>query len=513
MRKSIILCLLWTLSFSVFSQEIKPFELSAQTEPEERDLLQKDNNGGFYSIVKSKGNESSKSIYELVHYNQDLNIINQSKINLESDENVSYTKLTKNNFHVFITKHSLDKNQTTLYKLTYNLSLKEPKKDTLIHAKIGEWVNKTGKGEVDQTFDLAIRARQGKNFITPLEYRFYFEESKNGEHLLIYRYVYSQASLKAKISLFDLNIQLSSNGEVGIDRGYKAHGFKLNDLGELFIVKSNSTGKVAVIKYNIVDHSHKYIYIPPTNSLRTNIKVNFISNNILLVSALNKKNETFLGYTFAYFDFNKEKITHQHYYLLDEKLKNDILTSEANLSLEENKTFKHYELVDVNLDSLGNLYTVVERRELEINALDYKSEGFDNLKGQVPKMGQVVTSTLIFSKFDDYFTPLWTTYLSKYQSSDLSHGLNNSSYLLNFNNSGLQTFFYATSRKGVFLNELNVVKLAPDGEFSKKNILSNEESLTPVLPYCFYKNSSLIFVGKKGLLGKKTFITKYNLND
>jgi hypothetical protein len=220
-----------------------------------------------------------------------------------------------------------------------------------------------------------------------------------------------------------------------------------------------------------------------------------------------------LGYTFAYFDFDKEKITNQHFIPIEASLKADILKAEADTKLEENKEFKYYDLLDVSIDSLGNIYTLMERRELEINAYKYDSEASDMLKEQVPKMGQVVTSTLIFSKVDDYFHPMWTTFFVKYQSSDMTHGLNNTSVLTSLSITGERKIFYASSRKGVFLNSLNFITIGEDGKISEPVLLKNEESLTPVLPYCYFNNSSLIFVGKKGFLGKKTFITNYSIDD
>ena len=64
-----------------------------------------------------------------------------------------------------------------------------------------------------------------------------------------------------------------------------------------------------------------------------------------------------------------------------------------------------------------------------------------------------------------------------------------------------------------FLNDLTIQKVSSNGIMGEKRKLSNEMSLTPVMPYCFFDDSNLIFVGKKGLLGKKTYLTKYNLDD
>ena len=198
---------------------------------------------------------------------------------------------------------------------------------------------------------------------------------------------------------------------------------------------------------------------------------------------------------------------------IQDKLKAQILLAEEKTGLEENKEFKHYELVSVDIDSMGNIYTVVERRELEINAYKYETEASDILKEQIPKMGQVLTSTLILSKVDSHFHPYWTTYFSKYQSSDMAHGLNNGSFISRLSSTGQRVFFYATSRKGVFLNSLNLLKVSSEGMYEGPVLLKNEESLTPVLPYCYLNDSSLILVGKKGLLGKKTYITNYLFND
>ena len=90
-------------------------------------------------------------------------------------------------------------NTTTLFKKTFALDFGSEQTDTLLHADIKPWIGSTAKGVIDQTFDYAIRARQSRNFITPLEYRFYFEESDNGKFLLIYRYVHSQSSLSNQI--------------------------------------------------------------------------------------------------------------------------------------------------------------------------------------------------------------------------------------------------------------------------------------------------------------------------
>ncbi len=513
MRKRLILILFTIYSIFSFGQDLKPFALMGQTEPEQRKLLEQDGQGGFYAVVKVKGHESSKSIYELVHYDENKDVLTKKGFTLSIEDNVSHVKLGEENFFIFITRHNLDNKRTTLFQKTFSLDLRSQKLDTLLDVKIEDWVSSAAKGAIDQTFDYAIRARQSRNFVTPLEYRFYFEESNDGKYLLIYYYTHSQSTTQTKLYMYTNKMQSHKDGIVGIDRGYVNHGFKVNNLGELFIVKSSRSGKVAIIKYNMDDRTHKYVYLPPTNSLRTDVKVNFINDNKLLVTTLNKKNGSFLGYTFSHFDFDNEKVSRQHSNSLDGKLKAQILHSEEETNLEENEGFKHYELLSVDIDSLGNVYTLVERRELEINAHVYDSEATDVLKEQVPKMGQVVTSTVILTKVDYYFKPIWTTFFSKYQSSDLTHGLNNASLMSSISNNGDRTLFYATSRKGVFLNSLNVLTVSSDGIYGSPRVLDNEENLTPVLPYCYFNDSSLILVGKKGLLGKKTYITNYLIND
>ena len=505
MRNGLILILFLLRFVFTYGQDLKPFALTGQTEPEQRKLLEQDGSGGFFAVVKVKGNESSKSIYKLTHYDRNKTLVGYKDIALELCDNISYLKLGKDNLFVFITRHDLDNKESTLFKKVFSLDFRSQQTDTLLHYEVEPWLNTAAKGAIDQNFDYAIRARQSRNFITPLEYRYYFEESDDGNFVLIYRYVHSQSSTQVKLYMYTNNLESHKDGAVGIDRGYVNHGFRVNELGELFIIKSSRSGKVAIIKYNLDDRSHKYVYLPATNSLRSDVKTNFITNDKLLVTTLNKKNGMLLGYTFAYFDFIKEKITHQHYYPLSDDLKTQILLSEEKTSLEENKDFKHYELISVDLDLAGNIYPVIERRELQINAHVYDSEVSDVIKEQVPKMGQVVTSTVILSKVDQYFKPFWTTYFTKYQSSDLTHGLNNCSFISDLSKSGERKVFYATSRKGVFLNSLNLLTISSEGTYESPDMLDNVQSLTPVIPYCYFYESKINLIGKKGLLGKKTF--------
>jgi hypothetical protein len=83
---------------------------------------------------------------------------------------------------------------------------------------------------------------------------------------------------------------------------------------------------------------------------------------------------------------------------------------------------------------------------------------------------------------------------------------------MDVNESDLRVLYAYSEHLDANVHNINYVVLDLESGNKKKEVtLPNEEKLTLVKDYTIWYKDKIVIVGKKGLLGKKSALAKYNL--
>ena len=131
----------------------------------------------------------------------------------------------------------------------------------------------------------------------------------------------------------------------------------------------------------------------------------------------------------------------------------------------------------------------------------------------VPRIGRVKAGLLILFVFNKENKLIYKKGIVKNQDIDATDGLNTISYSVNHdaNNNFLQLVM-AEEGKSTTLNQIRFMEIDyVNAKIRRDFKLSNPEKLVISRPFTLFKNNMIYFVGKKGLLAKKTYLVKYKL--
>lgn len=466
--------------------------------------------GGFVSIAKVKGNEFGSSEYLLEHYNPELEKQWEKQLELNKYDNITGLYYTGGNIHMLINEHNDNEKLSFLLLKSFNPETGAlQSSDTLFNEVIKPWNDYLGKGSVKQTFNSAIASKQTNGYVTPLEYRYKTVVSPDSSKIMIYRFDYSQKTLYSDVKVFDANFNLLHRGKIPVDHSYLAYEYLVNNQGKVYISKANRFGRVALIQYDLETLEFKVLNIEISNYQRDNLKLFMKDDNVVYLAKLNKNRQVLKAVSFAIFDFNTMLVDQYNYYEFDEAFKNDIVKAEEKSGLNVGEEFKNFTITDFWVDADSNITVIIEEEELRSNNFEYNSESVENHEAWLPEMAQVRTGTLVIYHIGANKDLLWKSFIIKNQVTDISDGLNSVSYLLKEEKEKIKILF-CSSGNGLLLNELNYFEVEKStGNNLQNKIIENPDKLVPLLPYFYWKDKTLIFVGKKGLVGKNTFLAKY----
>lgn len=496
----------------LFSQSLvktEPFSLRSYVEPDYfKRLIEVED--GFVTVAKVKGNEFGSSEYMLERYNLELEKQWQTELELNKYDNITGLYYTGGNIHLLVNEHNDNDKLSFLLLKSFN-----PEKgnlqtsDTLFSEEIQPWNDYLGKGTVKQTFNSAVASKQTNGYVTPLEYRYKITLSPDSNKVMVYRFDYSQKTLYSDIKVFDNNFNLLQRGKIPVDHSYLAYEYMVNNQGEIYISKANRFGRVALIKYNLETLEFKMLNIEISNYQRDNLKLFMKEDNVVYLAKLNKSRQVLKAISFAIFDFNTMLVDQYNFYEFEESFKKEIVKAEEESGLKIEEEFKNFSITDFWVSADSNITVIIEEEELRSTNFEYNSESVENHEAWLPEMAQVRTGTLVMYHIDAKKDLLWKSYIIKNQVTDISDGLNSVSYLLKKDEDKIKLLF-CSSGNGLLLNELNYFEIEKaTGLFLTNKVVENPDKLVPLLPYFYWKDKNLILVGKKGLVGKNTFLAKY----
>lgn len=496
----------------LFSQSLvktEGFSLRSYVEPDYfKRLVEVED--GFVSVAKVKGNEFGSSDYLLERFNLELEKQWEAELELNKYDNITGLYFVGDAIHVLVNEHNNNEKLSYLFQKTYSPNSGELlSTDTLFNIKIDPWNDYLGKGTVKQTFNSAVASKQTNGYVTPLEYRYQVVMSPDKSKIMIYRFDYSKKTLYSDIKVFDTDFKEIHHGQIPVDHSYLAYEFLVNNQGRVYISKANRFGRVALIRYDLETLDFKVLNIEISNYQRDNLKLFMKEDNVVYLAKLNKNRQVLKAVSFAIFDFNTMLVDQYNYYQFDEAFKDDIIEAEEKSGLKIEEEFKNFSITDFWVDADSNITVIIEEEELRSNNFEYNSESVENHEVWLPEKAQVRTGTLVMYHIGANKDLLWKSYIIKDQLTDISDGLNSVSYLVKNGEDKIKILF-CSSGNGLLLNEINYFEIEKaTGLYLQNKIVENPDKLVPLLPYLYWKDKTLIFVGKKGLVGRNTFLAKY----
>jgi hypothetical protein len=156
---------------------------------------------------------------------------------------------------------------------------------------------------------------------------------------------------------------------------------------------------------------------------------------------------------------------------------------------------------------------VLEKRELSGNGYTYNNMATNNPKNWGEKMLKVNTEGVILFSFNKDDELLWENFYEKSQVNDVVMGITGSSFAFNITEDGRIRMFYPSyeSSSGIY-NIINYVEWDElTGSKTKEMKAPNDEGFSMITDFTVWWEDQVIVVGRKGLLGKKSFINLYKL--
>ncbi len=498
--------------FSVCVVAQVPFALRSQVEPNGVQKIKELDNGCIVTITKVKGNQNSKSTYKVSYLDTTLTPVWSTKMWMKKTENINGWEVQEKQVTIFSTYYNLSDFQSQLIIRSYDLKTGQFfKKEVLINRKVEPWFDATGKGRLYQTFHNAIASVSPSNYLTPLEYQNNVCFSPDQKLILSYYYVYSAKDLYAMAKIYNQDYEVIADGKVPHDINFTTYPMQLNNRGDVILKKVTSSGKVGLIQYNLKTRQDNYISLTASNSLRDNLTIHMLNNDEGVLATLNKKNGRFTGVTCTKFSFLKKEVTERAFLLFDVEFQNKIRRAQKEQGLSQDHYLYNFKLLDLKVDENQNIFITTEQQRLIGENFTYE----DNIHEQIDKWAyfraRVHNATAIVWAIDSNLKLKWRYFVAKDQSTGVIDGVNTISILTH--HAQKETHIaYSLSPKQINFNELHYITIDNEtGQETSNTIINNPLKLSFARVYSFWtRENKFVWVGKKGLVGKKTFIQKYH---
>jgi len=485
------------------------FVLMGNVEPDYFDRMVADDST-YYAISKIRGSSYSSTEYSLNSYGFNFSVNWEVSLKLPKNENIVHFQFQNNECRVFINEFNTKEGKSLLKANRYDpVGGKLITVDTLFQENISDWMSYGGKGAVKQSFNNVICSKQQTNSVTPLSYRYYFKPSPDLNKTMVYRYDFSKKKLETQVRVFNDSLSFLGEAIIPVDHMYLVFDYAVNNKGEVFIAKANRGGKVAVIKYDLLTHDYEYLEIEMNNYQRDNLKMVVHEDDVIYLTKLNKIRGELQSMSFSVFDFETEKIDKHNTYPVTEELKTQILEQEKSLGYDFKEEWKNFRVKDVWTDTLGATYVVLEEQSIESVTFEYDEQGVEEKTTWFPEEAQVRCGTLILFKVNEDRSLAWVNFIVKQQLTDVSDGLNTVSYRVSqhaYDNA--IDVLYAESTNGIVMNKLKLVQISSLGEIGEVKEIENPNKLVLLRSYFIDQEEGIVWVGKKGVLGKKSFIQR-----
>jgi len=505
MRFNVILFLLIFISGNIFSQELKKstsiyIKPPMETENFSRMISHKESN---YLLRKIKSIEITNKQFELTKYDKDLETVWERKIKLDQFQNILSFINLNGHLQLFVETFDLDNKVAVLELRQYDLkSGKQTLKKELMHTTVGNWLKNYEKAYVAQTFKSAIDSKQNENSVTPLEYRHHIEYSNDSSNVVVYMYDYSSGKLLINAVICKEEFKTIKPIQLGVDANHVSYGLKVDNYGELYLLKVSLKGQLAVIKVNPETLKSSYLAIPVGSTAKINPVLHIHKSHQAYLAYHNVKEGRLKSISVCLLDFDKEKVDDNHllrFTSSDFKQMNEKVT-------DGEKYFEPSDIIEID----NKLIIILEQHKLEGKSIHYNPIDVENLETWHEGNATVTTSNMVVLVFDKDLNPLKKIFIVKDQKSNIIDGMNTMGHKYYVNNHSL-FLVYSTSSNRITndllkVQELDLKELKLNEKMSSK-LSSGQVPLLTALG--FNSEKQLTVIGRKGLLGKKNYINKY----
>jgi len=518
MRRCTFLILLF-LTLEAHSQVLKsslPFSTATPfMEPDGRKLTLKLSETEFVILSKTKGGLNGESSYQLEKYDKDLGQKFKTAMVCPSEEDYKELFFNGTDIILFSVIHDEAQKKAKLIAYSFDPASGTKKADKVLQEHtVNDWMEVQGKGAVKTTFENEVCSSVARHFITSFDYQYQIQYSPDKNKILTYIFDYSQKSLIAETKIFDKGLNELQQGAFQIDNGFINYGIYPNNQGTLYILNSDRTGRIVVVQYDIKNKNHKLLDIQNANTNRSSLNLQVFTDNEIYISCINTADRKLAGVMYAKFDFKQNTVEKLNFHDLSVNLQQTAQTMRSvNKNLSGQESWLNYEIVYFYVNEYEKIIIVLEKRELSGNGYTYNNMATNNPKNWGEKMLKVNTEGVILFSFNKDDELLWENFYEKSQVNDVVMGITGSSFAFNITEDGRIRMFYPSyeSSSGIY-NIINYVEWDElTGSKTKEMKAPNDEGFSMITDFTVWWEDQVIVVGRKGLLGKKSFINLYKL--
>lgn len=470
---------------------------------------------GFVSLNKTKGTQLGSSAYVLERYSLNLALTYSIPLAVGVEEDYKELHVMNNELYLFSEVHDMLNKKKALKVYRFALATGEQLGNKILHEQaVGTWVTSAAKGGSKESFEQAVSSALAYNFNTPLEYQYAIELSPDKKILLIYSFDYSQKTLVADAVILDAALHVLQEGKVSIDNNFVNYGIYVNNRQELHVLNCDKMGRIVLVRFDLATREIVFLDVQGSISKREGLKLCFLNDDEIYVANIVVSNKKFNGIMYAKFNYKERIVEKLNFHDLSDGIKQTsaaIRNSSKMFSGEDN--WLNYQITDFYLNEYEKIILVVEKKDIESIGYTFDAGSINDIKNWQEKLGKVHAESVVLYAFNKNDELLWENYFAKNQVNDISGGIISSSYSMNISEEGKVRMLYASSDNatGVY-NQLKYVEWDElSGNKVKDIALSNVEGITLLRNYSLWWENKLFLVGKKGLLGKKTYANIYDL--
>ncbi|HEX8548202.1 MAG TPA: hypothetical protein VF691_14670, partial [Cytophagaceae bacterium] len=268
------------------------------------------------------------------------------------------------------------------------------------------------------------------------------------------------------------------------------------------------------IKFDHLTNHPSLLSLEYSSGNRENFKLTFLDDDVIYLGNIITNNDILTGVMYSKFNFALHKVEKVRIFELNDSLKNEInFTKQPIRGNPQEENWINYNLTHFLLDKNEKVVLVLEKREILSTELTYNSSSVNDYEKWGEKKAFVITGGILMVSFNANDELLWKNFHNKSQKADVSTGLISTSFVLDNSEQGRLRMLYTTSDSptGIF----NVIKYVVwdeiTGEVLKDQTLPNEENIGLIRDYTMWWDNKLVLVGRKGLMGKKSFLHLYRI--
>lgn len=468
----------------------------------------------FVMLSKIKGNVGGSAEYVLEKYDTELTNLFKTPISVDGTEELEEMFVEGNSVVVISVIHQENMGNCSLKATSYDATtgLKLSQK-ILAEEKVMPWVSEKSRGAIKQSFPDMVCAAIGRNFTTSPPFRFKIRYSPDGNLFAAYIFDYSQKNMNGKCYIFNKKLEKITSGIIYVDNNFTNYAVQPNNRGEVYIVNGDKFGRIAVIQYELATRKYKYLDIQNASAKRESLIIKIFDNDIVYVANVIIGNNKLAGVMYSKFNFTTNLVERANFHDLSDGVKQTMQHSWEYIKQGNQEDWTNYEVTDFYITNEEEITIALEKREIQTPSYPYDQSNVVDIQKWTECTGHVYTGGIFMFSFNSKDELKWENAYAKSQISDLNTGINTASYVMDYQHNSRYRMLYSTSdnASGIF-NTLNYVEWDKNsGKKLKELKLPNDEGLGLVRSYTHWNDHQLLMVGRKGLLGKKTFLCSYKL--